>query len=158
MPLQWRKLFSNRILDRGRDYWKKDWVYAPSYSELPAGIHCRVGKPGQSYDVTIDFSDDWSEIKWMDCDCPYAAEGYNCKHEAACLYATELFIEGMQAIQEPLTSELPASDRKSGRKRSLKRSTALAENMSTIFLILARFLHRLTLTRSFGSGSGIIRP
>ncbi|MGZ1326042.1 hypothetical protein ACXO7Q_03420 [Lactobacillus delbrueckii subsp. bulgaricus] len=71
MPLQWRKLFSNRILDRGRDYWKKDWVYAPSYSELPAGIHCRVGKPGQSYDVTIDFSDDWGEIKWMDCDCPY---------------------------------------------------------------------------------------
>lgn len=41
-----------------------------------------------------------------------AAEGYNCKHEAACLYATELFIEGMQAIQEPLTSELPASDLK----------------------------------------------
>ncbi|MGZ1368806.1 SWIM zinc finger family protein [Lactobacillus delbrueckii subsp. bulgaricus] len=112
MTLQWRKFFSNRILDRGRDYWKKDWVYAPSYSELPAGIHCRVGKPGQSYDVTIDFSDDWSEIKWMDCDCPYAAEGYNCKHEAACLYVTELFIEGMQAIQEPLTSELPASDRK----------------------------------------------
>ncbi|MGZ1129592.1 hypothetical protein ACXO2T_02040 [Lactobacillus delbrueckii subsp. bulgaricus] len=63
------KAFSNRILDRGRDYWKKDWVYAPSYSEF--------GKPGQSYDVTIDFSDDWSEIKWMDCDCPYAAEGYN---------------------------------------------------------------------------------
>ncbi|GHN15958.1 DEAD/DEAH box helicase [Lactobacillus delbrueckii] len=112
MTLQWRKLFFNRILDQGRDYWKRDWVYAPSYSELPAGVHCRVGKPGQSYDVTIDFSDDWSEIKWMDCDCPYAAEGYNCKHEAACLYATELFIEGMQAIQEPLTSELPVSDRK----------------------------------------------
>lgn len=49
MTLQWRKLFSNRILDRGRDYWKKDWVYAPSYSELPAGASTAgLASPGKA--------------------------------------------------------------------------------------------------------------
>ena len=41
----------------------------------------------EDYEVEIDIKD--NQVQHMRCTCPYAAEGYNCKHMAAVLYEAE---------------------------------------------------------------------
>lgn len=50
-------------------------------------VSARVGN-GYFYNVRIDIDGD-GYVKRMRCECPYAAEGRHCKHEAAVLFAYE---------------------------------------------------------------------
>lgn len=80
----WETHFSNKILDRGYDYYQNDDVYdlvknADSYRAFVAGM--------ENYEVTIECQGEKVSEMW--CDCPHAAQGNNCKHMAAVLFAIE---------------------------------------------------------------------
>ncbi len=79
--LQWQYLFSTSILQRGREYYKKNKVR----SLIQDGETYYAAVEGsREYDVTVRISGD--KIVSLSCDCPYACEGNNCKHMAAALY------------------------------------------------------------------------
>ena len=98
----WKNKFRKIILERGEDYYygglvcdlqKEDYGYSA------------VVKGSEDYDVDIYIEDD--EVSDMDCDCPYAGDGHNCKHMAAVLFAIEdngesLSKESTQSIDEIL--------------------------------------------------------
>lgn len=76
--------FSTGVHDRGHDYFLNGAVHDIKYSnnELKA-----VVSGSKDYIVKIVFSeDDENEILDMDYTCPYACDGYNCKHMVAALY------------------------------------------------------------------------
>ena len=75
-------LFSKRILERGYDYYLNGAVvniYKTS-DEIEADV---LGS--ELYHVEILLNNE--RIYSMECDCPYAEDGENCKHMAALLYA-----------------------------------------------------------------------
>ena len=79
--LQWQHLFSSTILQRGREYYKKNKVrsliqYGDLYYASVEGT--------EEYEVQIQVQGD--RIADMSCDCPYAQDGSRCKHMAATLY------------------------------------------------------------------------
>lgn len=77
-------LFSTRTHDRGYDYFLNGAVHDIEYSnnELKA-----VVSGNKDYNVRIVFSEEAeNDILDMDCTCPYACKGYNCKHMVAALY------------------------------------------------------------------------
>ncbi|MBM6990730.1 MAG: SWIM zinc finger family protein [Mobilibacterium timonense] len=78
----WKELFAARILSRGYDYYLdgRVWNLQVSNVEVSATVDGT-----EEYCVTIKLAD--GRIEDMDCDCPYAADGNYCKHEAAVLYA-----------------------------------------------------------------------
>lgn len=84
MNIAWKCLFSTGVHNRGHDYFLSGAVHDIKYSnnELKA-----VVSGSKDYIVRIVFSeDDENEILDMDCTCPYACDGYNCKHMVAALY------------------------------------------------------------------------
>ncbi|MGM9947632.1 SWIM zinc finger family protein [Floccifex sp.] len=80
--MEWEYLFTNRILDRGWDYYNENAVedLVVTNQEISATV---MGN--EDYEVNILIEDD--EIIDMYCSCPYAAKGNNCKHMAAVLFA-----------------------------------------------------------------------
>ncbi|MBS7206581.1 SWIM zinc finger family protein [Ruminococcus bicirculans (ex Wegman et al. 2014)] len=84
MNIALKCLFSTGVHDRGHDYFLNGAVHDIKYSnnELKA-----VVSGSKDYIVKIVFSeDDENEILDMDYTCPYACDGYNCKHMVAALY------------------------------------------------------------------------
>ncbi|MCR4632968.1 MAG: DEAD/DEAH box helicase [Erysipelotrichaceae bacterium] len=79
----WQNRFYSRILERGRNYYREGRV--SSLKEEDGLISARVSGV---YSVKIRIDED-GRVMRMSCDCPYAAEGRNCKHEAAVLFACE---------------------------------------------------------------------
>ena len=79
----WQNRFYSRILERGRDYYREGRV-----SDLKEADGTVSAKVAGFYTVKIRINED-GRIAHMSCDCPYAAEGRNCKHEAAVLFACE---------------------------------------------------------------------
>lgn len=79
-------LFNETILDRGEDYYLDGRVKKIQYSDNGNTVRAKVIGT-EEYDVEIHF--DRSEREFMSCDCPYARDGYYCKHMAAVLYAVE---------------------------------------------------------------------
>ncbi|MBQ1287690.1 MAG: hypothetical protein IIY22_03950, partial [Erysipelotrichaceae bacterium] len=79
----WQNRFYSRILERGRDYYREGRV-----SDLKEADGTVSAKVAGFYTVQIRIDED-GRIAHMSCDCPYAAEGRNCKHEAAVLFACE---------------------------------------------------------------------
>ena len=84
----WRGEFAPWILERGYDYFLDGHV-------------TKINKDDDGYTATVSGSEDYSvEIYYrdnpfddeiyMDCSCPYAEDGSNCKHMAALLYAIEV--------------------------------------------------------------------
>jgi len=84
----WRAQFAPWILERGYDYFLEGHV-------------TKIKKDDDGYTATVSGSEDYSvEIYYssspfdeefhMDCSCPYAEGGSNCKHMAALLYAIEV--------------------------------------------------------------------
>lgn len=79
--MNWKKLFSKTILDRGYQYYSEGTVEDIDISDklITAAVWGSEG-----YKVEITLSD--GEIEDMYCSCPYAADGEYCKHMAAVLY------------------------------------------------------------------------
>ena len=82
--MEWKSWFEKRILDRGKEYSRSGLVEELEISdnEIKALV---IGN--DEYEVSISVRN--GEIEDMDCTCPYADEGFYCKHEAAALYAYE---------------------------------------------------------------------
>ncbi|MCK5758840.1 MAG: SWIM zinc finger family protein [Clostridiales bacterium] len=77
-------LFSNLILERGYDYYMAGRV--DSIKKTSDGWSAVVtGLDDYSVGITIN----GNSVDSMECSCPYAVEGGNCKHMAAVLYAVE---------------------------------------------------------------------
>lgn len=80
----WKKLFAPHILSRGEEYYESELVEIEAMDE-------------QSIEATVEGTDTYSveivlknnRVAQMDCDCPYAADGNNCKHMAAVLFAAD---------------------------------------------------------------------
>ncbi len=86
MNVKWKNYFSSIILQRGLDYYNCDAVDNLEYDEDDNMVSARV-YGSEIYSVSITFVDNQSDIEDMDCDCPYAFDGNNCKHMAAVLFA-----------------------------------------------------------------------
>ena len=80
----WKNRFDPRILERGWDYYQDGAV-----SELTrsAAGYSAVVRGTEDYCVEIEMEN--GAVGYMDCDCPYAEDGNDCKHMAAVLYAIE---------------------------------------------------------------------
>lgn len=82
--MDWKGLFKPHILERGLDYYELGYVE----DYLAEGDFVQATVQGSSaYDVYIDIAD--GEIIDMECQCPYAQEGNNCKHMAAVLFCMD---------------------------------------------------------------------
>lgn len=79
--INWQRLFEEHILERGYLYYQQDLV--KDFEHDDDYIQAIV-RGSEEYEVYIDIDGD--EILDMNCSCPYAAEGNNCKHMAAVLY------------------------------------------------------------------------
>ena len=80
--MKWKQLFKPHILERGMEYY-----YAGCVKALEADDEqiTAVVEGSEDYDVLIEL--DRSRVLDMECTCPYAEDGENCKHMAAVLYA-----------------------------------------------------------------------
>src|SRR5699024_2935642 len=92
--MHWTYTFKEHILTRGFDYFVRKLVEITEYST--SSVKAKV-EGTQMYDVEIEF-DEHQEVVAIYCDCPHAAEGNNCKHAAAVLYAVDR--ERMRLDQE----------------------------------------------------------
>ncbi len=77
----WKDFFEDYILDRGYAYY--DWDHVESIVRIDDTVYATVSGIGD-YTVTIRLNRD--EIIGMDCSCPHAKEGNNCKHMACVCY------------------------------------------------------------------------
>ena len=80
----WKKLFAPHILSRGEEYFESELVNVEKIGEQ--SITATV-EGTDVYSVEIILKDD--HVVEMYCDCPYAADGNNCKHMAAVFFAAE---------------------------------------------------------------------
>ncbi len=80
----WKKLFAPHILSRGQAYYESELVALDAMDEH--SIEASV-EGTDTYSVEILLRN--GRVVRMDCDCPYAADGNNCKHMAAVLFAAE---------------------------------------------------------------------
>jgi hypothetical protein len=83
--MKWERLFSTQVLERGLKYWSDGAIRQivgnnGSYSAVVSG--------GDDYEVTIT-KNSQGDVEDMNCDCPHAEDGNNCKHMAAVLYALD---------------------------------------------------------------------
>lgn len=84
----WSRLFSEIILKRGKDYWEDGAVgKIVCYSDKNTVSAVVFGS--EDYQAAITLSEDGKKIQNMECSCPFAKDGNNCKHMAALLYAIE---------------------------------------------------------------------
>ena len=82
--IKWHNIFDDRILARGRDYWKDGAVHD---LETDGERITALVDGTEEYEVEIELDDD--SIRDLSCTCPYAEDGTPCKHMAAVLYAWE---------------------------------------------------------------------
>ena len=82
--MNWKKLFSKTILDRGYEYYCDGAVENFYFSD---NIISAAVAGSEDYEVEIVLSE--NKIEDMYCSCPYASDGNNCKHMAAVLYARD---------------------------------------------------------------------
>ncbi len=96
--LHWQHLFSAAILQRGREYFRKNKVR----SLIRDGdLYYGAVEGTEEYSVTIRTKGE--QVTDMFCDCPYALDGNHCKHMAAVLYeigATEVPMTRTQKKKE----------------------------------------------------------
>lgn len=82
--MNWEKLFTKTIRERGYTYYRKNKIknLEIGQSVVEADV---IGT--HRYHVVIKKKN--NEIEKMFCDCPYANDGNNCKHMAAVIYSWE---------------------------------------------------------------------
>lgn len=80
--MNWERLFKPHILERGMAYYYEGCV---EDLEINDDEITAVVEGSEPYDVSIELDEDG--VFSMECTCPYAEGGENCKHMAAVLYA-----------------------------------------------------------------------
>lgn len=80
--MNWERLFKPHILERGMAYYCLGRV---EDLEIYEDEITAVVEGSEPYDVSIELDEDG--VSGMECTCPYAEGGENCKHMAAVLYA-----------------------------------------------------------------------
>ncbi|MDO4371330.1 MAG: SWIM zinc finger family protein, partial [Clostridia bacterium] len=80
--MNWERLFKPHILERGMAYYYEGCV---EDLEINEDEITAVVEGTEQYDVSIELDED--DVSGMECTCPYAEDGENCKHMAAVLYA-----------------------------------------------------------------------
>lgn len=120
MKIKWEHLFSDRILERGWEYFCEDKVLD-------------VSRHGNTFDAYIIGNDFYSveitvkdlKISRMKCCCPYAEDGHRCKHMAAVLYE----LESRGDLNENRYADT-GKKKKKGTRRQRKQVYPFAENTS----------------------------
>ncbi len=79
--MSWKKLFERHILDRGYDYYINGVV-----ENIEVKDNTISADVAGTVDYEVEIALDNGKIADMDCTCPYATDGKNCKHMAAVLY------------------------------------------------------------------------
>lgn len=93
--MDWQKMFEPWILEWGRNYLNDGCMENLSQDgNTVTAVVCGT----EDYDVEIEM-DRGGNIACMSCTCPYAAEGNNCKHMAAVLFAIDEDIMDQSDIQ-----------------------------------------------------------
>ncbi len=126
----WKNSFSKTVLARGLQYYKSGRVRNIKQS---GNSYTAVIKGTYNYDVTFKLTD--NNKAYLTCECPYAADGFRCKHMAALLYAIE--------DKLPPKSDAPAKSPKTAEPL-----TPFARDISSpgTFFNLAEFGNILTVT------------
>ncbi len=91
---RWQKYFQPHIWLRGVEYYEDGAVELECKKD---NCYTAVVSGSEDYDVKLELCGE--KIQYMDCSCPYAAEGNNCKHMAAVLMAIEEDFNGKSASQ-----------------------------------------------------------
>lgn len=94
--MEWKVFFEDQILKRGYDYYRSGTVLELIVEEEKITA---VVDGTEEYDVSILLEN--GTIDTMECSCPYAADGNNCKHMVAVLFAAE---------KEPIAAQHSASE------------------------------------------------
>jgi len=81
---RWKYLFRPVILERGADIYYCDEI--DHIQRTPGGFKA-VAHGTDDYDVSVILNGE--SVEDMECTCPYAEDGHNCKHMAALLFAVE---------------------------------------------------------------------
>ena len=86
--MNWKDLFYENILSKGKDYYLNQHVKKISVNNhfIEADVEGE-----KRYHVVIKKAD--NQIKSMSCTCPFASEGQNCKHMVAVLFSLDNHIE-----------------------------------------------------------------
>lgn len=95
---QWQRLFSSRILTRGRDYYSQARVRntkLDSHGDFSTDV---IGT--HIYHVTGNYREE--QATKLTCTCPYAADGNYCKHMAAALYRVEPEVKRNERRNTPM--------------------------------------------------------
>ncbi|MBR3060629.1 MAG: SWIM zinc finger family protein [Oscillospiraceae bacterium] len=96
----WHRFFAPQILSRGQEYYEAELVNICRAEET--GIEAAV-EGTERYHVETSLRE--GQIMDMNCDCPYASDGNNCKHMAAVLYAVEDSSEAADPFGDFLAEE-----------------------------------------------------
>ncbi|MDO4168864.1 MAG: SWIM zinc finger family protein [Lachnospiraceae bacterium] len=133
--MDWRNLFQAHILDRGYHYYCE---HAVEDVELGDNIMWATVYGTQDYEVEIRFKQ--NEVIDMDCSCPYAESGNNCKHMAAVLYEWEDIKEENQTEDIQFSSTNDSFQRGNDKEQLIKETIASADET-----IVRTFLQSLLL-------------
>lgn len=138
MVKNWQGHFSNRILERGFNYYLMDAV--SGLVKTSQGYQANV-QGTEDYDVSIDLKN--GRLQSMSCDCPYAESGNNCKHMAAVLYAIEDRGEDLEKSESPSEIEEIINQMSVEDLREALLSVMRNDNSIESF-ILTRYNHSIT--------------
>ena len=98
----WKEEFAPHILARGKKYFEEGRVCC--LTQLGNTIRATV-EGTENYTVEVELPGGVPE--WMECSCPYAENGENCKHMAAVLFAVEAAEFTFTDDTDPGLPELP---------------------------------------------------
>lgn len=87
MEYTWENMFRPHILERGYEYYIMGSVLELGQLGSDDTFYEARVEGSTEYHVTIQFYN--GMVSDMECDCPYAMDGHNCKHMAAVLYEIE---------------------------------------------------------------------
>lgn len=106
MEYDWEDMFRPHILERGYDYYMTGAVEGLQRLDPDDTFYEAAVDGSRSYHVEIRY--DRGSVMDMQCDCPYAMDGKNCKHMAAVLYKIE---EKQEKSRRSTTQDtLPSED------------------------------------------------
>lgn len=97
---EWHSLFNPVILERGAEYYREGYVSA--FNLVENGIEAEV-EGNKNYKLSILL--DGEDIIHMNCNCPFAESGNNCKHMAAVLFQMEETLSGEEVVIEKVLEE-----------------------------------------------------
>ena len=103
--MNWERLFKPHILERGMAYYCEGCV---EDLEIYEDEITAVVEGTEQYDVSIELDEDG--VFSMECTCPYAEGGENCKHMAAVLYAWQDEKKGSRGANAQIREAVERAD------------------------------------------------